>query len=320
MSAKFQHELVFSMIKSTHMRKLSSRLPAICLVTILFAFQHSSAQQKELTYDQIFKAASSNILQPLPSLQGWVDDDHYLIMQKDKSDNDKLKLMSVDAKTGNAIAYDKKPAESTPPYNLNNKEKNPTPSPDGKWVAFTRGNNLFAKELSTGKEVQFTQDGGEDVYSGYAAWLYYEEILGRASRYRAFWWSPDSKHIAYMHFNESQVPVFPIFNSEGQHGFLEKQHYPKAGDTNPAVKIGIVSTDNPSTVWADFNEKDDQYFGKAFWASDGSALWIQWMPRSQDNFKIYSVNPGTGAKKELYDEKQKTWIDLDLDDRIAFLE
>jgi len=320
MSAKFQHELVFSIIKSTHMRKFSSLLQALCLIALSFVVQHTAAQQKELTYEQIFKGEPSNILQALPVVQGWLDDDHYLIQQKDASDNDKLKLMSVDVKTGNAVPYDKKPAALPPSYNLNNKEKNPTPSPDGKWIAFTRANNLFAKELSTGKEIQFTQDGTDDVYSGYAAWLYYEEILGRASRYRAFWWSPDSKHIAFMHFNESQVPVFPIFNSEGQHGLLEKQHYPKAGDTNPAVKIGVVNTDNPTTVWADFSEKDDQYFGKPFWTPDGSALLIQWMPRSQDDFKIYSVNPGTGTKKELYDERQKTWIDLDLDDRLAFLE
>lgn len=301
------------------MRKYSSPLPAICLIPILFLYQNVGAQQKELTYEQIFKGAPSNILQPLPAVQGWLDDEHYLMMQKDKSDNDKPKLMSVDVKTGNAVLYEKKPAEPTPSYNLNNKEKNPTPSPDGKWIGYTRGNNLFAKEISTGKEIQFTQDGSDDIYSGYAAWLYYEEILNRASHYRAFWWSPDSKHIAYMHFNETQVPVIPIYNSEGQHGFLEKQHYPKAGDTNPAVKIGIVSIDNPATVWADFNEKDDQYFGKLFWAPDASALWVQWMPRSQDNYKIYSVDPHSGAKKELYDEKQKTWIDLDLDDRLEFL-
>ena len=301
------------------MRKLSAPLPAICLIAMTFVFQNTYSQKKELTYEQIFKAASSNVFQPLPVVQGWADDDHYLILQKDKSDNDKLKMMSVEAKTGNAIVYEKKPIEPTPAFNLNNNEKNPTSSPDGKWVAFTRGNNLFAKELSTGKEIQFTQDGGDDVYNGYAAWLYYEEILNRASHYRAFWWSPDSKHIAYMHFNESQVPVFPIYNSEGQHGLLEKQHYPKAGDPNPAVKIGIVSTDGPSTVWADFNEKDDQYFGKPFWSPDGSTLWIQWMPRRQNNFKIYAINPMTGAKKELYNESQKTWVDLDLDDRLEFL-
>jgi dipeptidyl-peptidase-4 len=277
------------------------------------------AQQKELSYEQIFKSAPSNIFQSLPDIQGWADDDHYLVMQKDKADSGKLKLMSVDVKSGIAQPYNKKPAPANPSFNLNNKEKNPTASPDGKWVAFTRGNNLFAKELSTGKEIQFTQDGSDNIYSGYAAWLYYEEILGRSSHYKAFWWSPDSKHIAYMHFDETQVPIFPIYNSDGLHGFLEHQHYPKAGDTNPSVKIGIVSVDNPATVWADFNEKDDQYFGMPTWTLDGSSLLVLWMPRRQNTLMIYSVNPGKGSKKIIYEEKQNTWIDLDWEDRITLL-
>ena len=230
-----------------------------------------------------------------------------------------MKQMSVDVKTGVAIAYNPPVAPAAKSYNLNNKEKNPTASPDGLWVAYTRDNNLFAKELSSGKEIQFTSDGSDNVYSGYAAWLYYEEILGRSSHYRAFWWSPDSKHIAFMHFDESEVPVFPIYNSEGQHGFLEKQHYPKPGDKNPAVKIGFVAVDHPVITWTDINEKDDQYFGTPQWTPDGSSLLVQWMPRHQNDYKIYAVNPANGSKKELYHEQQKTWIDLDLDDRINFL-
>ena len=270
------------------MRKFMLQICSACLMMAIFSV--AQAQKKELSFDQIFKGASSNVLQPLPNLQGWADDEHYLLMDKDKSDNDRLKLMSVDVKTGNAVPYTK-PETTHPSFNLSNKEKNPTASPDGKWVAFTRDNNLFAKELASGKEIQFTKDGSDNVYSGYAAWLYYEEILGRPSHYRAFWWSPDSKHLAFMRFDESAVPVFPIYNSESQHGSLEKQHYPKAGDKNPAVKIGLVTVDNPAITWADFNEQDDQYFGMPVWAPSGT-LWVQWMPRSQDNLKIYRMTKG----------------------------
>ena len=79
-----------------------------------------------------------------------------------------------------------------------------------------------------------------------------------------FWWSTDSKHIAFIHFDETEVPVYTIFNSEGKHGTSEKCHYPQAGDKNPAVKFGIVSVADPKIVWADFNEKDDQYFRSAY--------------------------------------------------------
>jgi dipeptidyl-peptidase 4 len=81
-----------------------------------------------------------------------------------------------------------------------------------------------------------------------------------------------------------------------------------------------VSLDGAPTVWSDFNERDDQYFGTPFWTPDGSALWVPWMPRHQNNLKLYVVSPTTGTKKELYDEKQATWIDLALGDRVRFLD
>ncbi len=157
------------------------------------------------------------------------------------------------------------------------------------------------------------------MLNGYASWVYYEEIFGRASRYRAFWWSPDSKRVAFMRFDESQVPVFPIYWADGQHGHLENQRYPKAGDKNPEVKIGVISVADDKTVWADFNASDDQYFGKPYWTPSGQ-FWVQWLNRGQDNLKIYNIDLAAGSKTEVYDEKQSTWIDLDDDDRVDFLE
>ena len=187
-------------------------------------------------------------------------------------------------------------------------EKNPTLSPDGNVLAFTRENNLFVIDLATGKETQLTTDGGEVVYNGWAAWLYYEEIFGRPSRYKAYWWSPDSKRIAFYHFDESQVPMFPLYNSRGQHGTLERTHYPKVGDPNPEVKFGIIEIATGKITWADFNEKDDQYFGKPFWTPDNE-LWVQWMNRAQNDLKIYSVDLRSGKKKQIYDETQRSWVE-----------
>jgi len=92
------------------------------------------------------------------------------------------------------------------------KENNPRFSPDGKKVAFTRNHNLFVVELETGLEKQLTTDGSDLIYNGWASWVYYEEILGRSSNYRAFYWSPDSDQIAFMHFDDTEVPNFPIYH------------------------------------------------------------------------------------------------------------
>ena len=190
-------------------------------------------------------------------------------------------------------------------------EKNPTLSPDGNYVGYTKNNNLYTLSLATKKEVAITNDGATGILNGYASWVYFEEIFGRPTQYRAFWWSPDSKYISFMRFDERKVPMFPIYNSEGQHGFVEETRYPKAGDQNPTVKIGWTTPDGGSITWADFNEMEDQYFGWPIWNPNNNAMWLSWMDRGQNNLKIYELNMSTGAKKPVYTEYQKTWIDLE---------
>ena len=190
-------------------------------------------------------------------------------------------------------------------------EKNPTLSPDGNYVGYSKNNNLYTLSLATKKEVAITNDGATGILNGYASWVYFEEIFGRSTQYRAFWWSPDSKFISFMRFDERKVPMFPIYNSEGQHGFVEETRYPKAGDQNPTVKIGWTTPDGGTITWADFNEAEDQYFGWPIWNPNNNAMWLSWMDRGQNNLKIYELNMTTGAKKPVYTEYQKTWIDLE---------
>jgi dipeptidyl-peptidase-4 len=309
-------------IPSTHeyMRKIMA-LSATGLL-LLVASLSSTAQKKNFTYDQLFKnPAANNLSKPLPSIRGWVDDEHYIELQKDAEG--KTIFLSVDVKTGKATPYagqvPAEPRQQPAPAIGVPDARNITLSPDGKWAAYTKkDNNLYAMEMATKKVVQFTKDGSENILNGYASWVYYEEILGRASRYKAFWWSPDSKHISYMRFDDSGVPVFPIYVLDGQHGYLENERYPKPGDKNPEVKIGIAAVDNSATVWADFNPKEDQYFGAPFWTPEGQ-FWVQWMNRGQDKLNIYNIDLANGSKKEVYTEQQKTWIDLDEASRIEFL-
>jgi dipeptidyl-peptidase-4 len=204
--------------------------------------------------------------------------------------------------------------------NDKDEEINATLSPDGNFVAYTKKNNLYTVHIATKKEVALTNDGSDVILNGYASWVYTEEILGRSSQYKSFWWSPDSKHIAYFRTDDTHVPIFTLTDGNGQHGYVETVRYPKVGDANPAVKVGIVAPNGGNTTWANFNETDDQYFGLPYWAPDGSALWVQWMNRLQNNLIIWNVNPADGSKKELYNETQKTWINLDDEgNRIQFL-
>lgn len=200
-------------------------------------------------------------------------------------------------------------------------EINPVLSPDNNYVAFTKNNNLYAVNLISKKINQLTFDGSDVILNGYASWVYMEEILGRASRYRAFWWSPDSKRIAFFRSDQSMVPVFDIVSEQGTHGKLIQERYPKAGDPNPSVKVGMVSPEGGQVVWSDFDEKVDQYFGLPYWRPDSKALWVQWMNRGQDSLVVYEVGETNGSKKPVYTETQKTWVDLDdMGKRITFLQ
>ena len=188
-------------------------------------------------------------------------------------------------------------------------EKNPKLSPNGKWVAFTREHNLFALEIENGLEHQLTYDGSDVVYNGWASWVYYEEILGRRSRYAAFYWSPNSQKIAFLRFDDSNVPKFPLYRADGVHGELEIERYPKPGDPNPDVKLGIVDLSENKTVWIDTKGDSKQYVAWPFWTPDSKQLFFQWLNRGQNNLKIYSADPETGKKTEIYNEKQSAWVD-----------
>lgn len=281
----------------------------------------ATAQKKTFTYDQLFKNAAPNTMKPLPSIRGWIDDEHYIEMQKGADGNPSF--VSVDVKSGKTTPYTgpvpSEPRQQAAPATGIADARNSTASPDGKFIAYTlKDNNLYVMEVATKKVTQISKDGSETILNGYASWVYFEEILGRASRYKAFWWSPDSKHLSFMRFDDSKVPVFPIYVLSGQDGYLENTRYPKSGEKNPEVKIGIVDISTANTVWADFNPKDDQYFGPPIWTPEGQ-FWAQWMNRGQDKLIVYNIDLTNGTKSEIYQEEQKTWIDLDEYNRVEFL-
>ena len=193
---------------------------------------------------------------------------------------------------------------------------NLTYSPDSTMLAFTRDNDLYVTEIATGREHRLTFDGTDLILNGYASWVYYEEILGRPSKYKAFWWSPDSRKIGFYRFDNTEVPLFPIYSPFGQDGSLRQTRYPKAGETNPQVRIGIVdivsvcnSGKNVPVVWADFDPEDDQYFGIPFWGADSKDFFIARMPRIQNTLDLYAVSAADGSKRHIYNETYRTWVD-----------
>ena len=186
-------------------------------------------------------------------------------------------------------------------------------SPDGKKVAYTKNKDLFIYDLVSREETRLTFDDSDRIYNGYSSWVYMEEILGRSSRYSAFWWSPDASKIAYLRTDESDVPIFTLNRldePDGIHGLLEQVPYPKAGDPNPKVKMGIADISTAKTTWVKTDYSIDQYIAWPFWSPDSRKLLIQVLNRDQNDIKFILADPATGDFKMIYNEARKTWVEF----------
>ncbi|MDA3861213.1 MAG: S9 family peptidase [Melioribacteraceae bacterium] len=315
----------------------------LLLFSILFFSVIIFAQKKDLTFEQAYLLGTPKLTKSLPTVNTWEDENSYII-----GEGQKLKIVNLLAKEERILLdYDELKSElpegfsklssaiHTENYSKfilnkdndvflfereNNKltqltsdaevEKNPTFSPNGNSIAYTKNHNLFVLNFSSGKEIQLTHDGSDVVYNGYASWIYYEEILGRGSKYRAFYWSPDSKHIVFMHFDDTNVPTFTLFNADGVHGELEVNHYPKPGDPIPDVKLGVVNVETQKTTWIDSTTNQGNYIAWPIFSYDSKGLLYQRMNRGQDELNLMLTNLDNPEPKELYKETHKTWVEF----------
>ena len=279
-------------------------------------------------------AAAAQEFNPVPRAWKWTSDQDVVFSYFGTFTDDAA--FAVNARTGVRTEGVKAPAKYSAFPVRPEGAVNLTYSPDSTKIAFTRDNDLYVVDIATEVETRLTFDGSDVILNGYASWVYYEEIFGRASRYRAFWWSPDSKKLGFYRFDNSQVPMFPIYSafanpeaaaSQSQSprvtdlalgGSLSETRYPKAGQTNPQVRIGIVDLTSEciscpmrcedAITWADFDPSLDQYFGIPFWGPDSQEFFVARMPRLQNTIDLYAVNVADGSKRHVYNETYKTWL------------
>ncbi|MES1240327.1 MAG: S9 family peptidase [Acidobacteriota bacterium] len=192
-------------------------------------------------------------------------------------------------------------------------EESPKPSPDGSLVAFVRDFDLYTLDLATGRETALTTDGEENVFlNGVNDWVYWEEIWDRDAT--AFWWSPDSRRLAYYRFDEREVPAYPIVDEIPLNAKVRWQKYPKPGDPNPKVRIGVVEARGGATAWMATGE-DDSYLARVAWTPAGDALAIQRLNRDQTRLDLLRCDASGGACSTLLTDAWPTWVNLGSDFR-----
>lgn len=197
----------------------------------------------------------------------------------------------------------------------NGKQQYASFSPDGSKIAFVRNNNLFIKDLISGAEKQITKDGKfNHIINGSADWVYEEEF----SFAKAFFWSPDSRKIAYYKFDESQVPEFSMMMYEGLYPQPYRYKYPKAGEKNSEVSIHIYDLDDNATKNVDVGQEKDQYIPRIRWTADPDRLCVLRLNRHQNKLEYLFADARTGSSKVVLTEDDKAYIDIEKE-QLTFL-
>src|SRR5258708_5553713 len=180
---------------------------------------------------------------------------------------------------------------------------------DGKSVAFIRGNNLYVVNMATQKEPQLTKDGGDEVFNGSLDWVYQEEVYGRGN-FHAYWWSPDSKHLAFLRLDEKPVKRFTIVDQIPTMQKVEQQPYPKAGFPNPIARLFTVEASGGAPREIDTKQYSDFLLVKVDWTPDSAHVVYQVQSREQTWLDVDSAAfDGTGTPRTLFRESTKAWIE-----------
>ena len=197
-------------------------------------------------------------------------------------------------------------------------------SPDGKRLAYVRKHNLYVHPVSgeTG-EYQLTREEARDKHkkdesqaentlNGEVDWVYAEELGVRSN----YFWSPEGRDILYLQMDEARVPTYPITDWLPTHPHVDQEKYPKAGDPNPAVKLGVISSTGGKMRWLKLTDDDDTYVPRFGWIREGWA-WAELLNRKQDTMDLYFIDTHSGkTRKVLTESAPDAWVNVNDDFRI----
>ncbi|MGQ0613895.1 MAG: alpha/beta fold hydrolase [Planctomycetaceae bacterium] len=186
-------------------------------------------------------------------------------------------------------------------------ELDPRWSPDGRSLAFVRGNDLWVRDAAG--ERRLTSEGGGTVRCGLAEFIASEEL----GRHRGFWWSKDSARIAYVRTDASKVPIFRMPDPLAEYGGSMPQEYPRAGDPNVIWKLGVVPAAGGATHWA---EVADEYLARVEWREGGGVV-FQTLDRSQETLTRWRWEPGAGDAEREATRRDAAWAEPDDDLSLA---
>ncbi|WP_411359584.1 S9 family peptidase [Pseudidiomarina salilacus] len=179
--------------------------------------------------------------------------------------------------------------------------------PAGTRVAYVMQNNIYVERLSDGKITQLTTDGDDTIVNGTFDWVNEEEFFLRDG----FRWSPDGENIAYWQLDTEGTPIFTMINNtDTLYPTLKTFPYPKVGETNAAMRIGVMSADGGETTWMKVpGDPRQHYLVRMQWAGNSEQLFIQQLTRSQAVNRAFLANANNGEVAEVVRETTESWAE-----------
>ncbi|HTZ58207.1 MAG TPA: alpha/beta fold hydrolase [Acidobacteriaceae bacterium] len=183
-------------------------------------------------------------------------------------------------------------------------------SPDGAWISYVRDHNLWVRRLrDTNNANRLTDSQADTMLDGEVDWVYEEELDVRSN----YFWSPDSRRIAYLQMNEASVPEYPITDWIPTHASVVRQRYPQPGDPNPAVRIGVVGANGGRTRWINLPiDGDNDYIPRFGWLNS-KTLWIETLTRDHKKLVLYFADPSGDQSKPVLTETDSKFLDESYD-------
>ena len=184
-------------------------------------------------------------------------------------------------------------------------------SPDGQKISFVRENDIYFYDIEKKTEVRLTKDGSETLLNGTLSWVYWEEIFGRQDL--AYWWSGDSRSIAFLKTDESDLPISYFVDTRSVHANLITQRYPKAGDPTPSVELHVIEVDSKKACSFDPDPNNYEYIVRVKWLPDNRRVCVQTLNRQQTKLDVYFLDSNNGQHRHILTDTDDAWITMSND-------
>lgn len=273
---------------------------AIQRADAMFLYDASTGTEKE-----IFQmAALAKTARPVPAARQMAWENRRVRDQRVQWSSDGRKLLVIAG--GDLFLWSEESGKTDQLTATSEAERDPKLSPDGAKVSFRRGAELYVLDLASRQETRLTFDSSPTRWNAMLDWVYPEELdLGTAH-----WWSPDSRSIAYLQFEVSREPLYPHADHLQIAAVGEPQRYPKAGDPNADVRLGVVAATGGPTRWMDLGESRDHLLARVHWSPDSREVLAHRLNRVQDHLWILAADAATGRARLLIEEQDPAWINI----------